>query len=231
MGSTSTSRIKATALGVLSAAAFTLPASAAQLFAASYDMPNGDGQASGGSFNYWDRDYTGLGLTTVDGAPLTDGLGDLTDGVIAPDIWLNTENVDGSGPYVGWYGPATLNPFITFRFGGIVTLNSISIHLDNSGQGGVFAPAAILVDGASQAFTAPVFGTAGIVQITGLALTGDTHTIQLQQAFDGTAWVFASEVSFFGDATAVPEPAGWALMLSGFGLAGAALRRRRTQAA
>ena len=27
--------------------------------------------------------------------------------------------------------------------------------------------------------------------------------------------------------TAVPEPASWALMLSGFGLAGAALRRRR----
>ncbi len=33
------------------------------------------------------------------------------------------------------------------------------------------------------------------------------------------------------DATAVPEPATWALMISGFGLAGATLRRRRTASA
>jgi hypothetical protein len=36
-----------------------------------------------------------------------------------------------------------------------------------------------------------------------------------------------SEVQFTGNA--VPEPASWALMIGGFGLAGAALRRRGTQ--
>jgi hypothetical protein len=35
----------------------------------------------------------------------------------------------------------------------------------------------------------------------------------------------------FTDSAAVPEPASWALMIGGFGLAGAALRRRRTAVA
>jgi hypothetical protein len=33
------------------------------------------------------------------------------------------------------------------------------------------------------------------------------------------------------DAAAVPEPAGWAMMIGGLGLAGAALRQRRPVAA
>ena len=37
----------------------------------SYDMPNGDGQAHSGSFNYWDLAYSGSGATSTDGAPLT----------------------------------------------------------------------------------------------------------------------------------------------------------------
>ena len=51
-------------------------------------------------------------------------------------------------------------------------------------------------------------------------------------AFTGA--VNMKKFSFAGlwdDAGAVPEPATWALMLSGFGLAGVALRRRRTAVA
>jgi len=58
------------------------PAGASSLPVASYDMNNGDGQASGGSFNYWDRFYTGTGATTTDDAPLNGGVGDLTDGIV-----------------------------------------------------------------------------------------------------------------------------------------------------
>lgn len=40
-----------------------------------------------------------------------------------------------------------------------------------------------------------------------------------------------SHLSFFGSETAVPEPAQWALMIGGFGLVGAAMRRRRAPVA
>ena len=44
--------------------ALALPASASSVFSSGYDMPNGDGTASGGSYNYWDKFYTGSGATT-----------------------------------------------------------------------------------------------------------------------------------------------------------------------
>jgi hypothetical protein len=203
--------------------AMSAAAHAAPLVVTSYSGPNGNGQASGGSFNYWDLAYNGIGATNVDGAPLTGGTGDLTDGVVASDFWFNVENVAGTGPYVGWYNQRTPNPTILFNFAGAPTVNQIDIHLDNSFVGGVFAPSAIWVDGVAQAFTAPSPGTIGTVSLTGLSLVGPSHSIQFFQANGG--WVFVSEISFFG-AAGVPEPASWALMIVGFGLAGGAVRRR-----
>jgi hypothetical protein len=216
--------MKMLALGVLAAAAVAAPAAAVEIAVSSYDTPNGDGQASGGSFNYWDLNYTGAGATNVDGAALSGGVGDLTDGVVASDFWFNTENGGGTGPYVGWYAPHTLNPLIAFELAGPANINQIDIHIDNSFVGGVFAPAAIWVDGVAQAFTAPAVGTIGTISLTGLNLTGTSHTIQFFQDLNG--WTFVSEIDFLGTA-AVPEPGTWALMIAGFGLAGAALRRRR----
>mgnify|MGYP000193255408 CR=1 FL=1 len=74
MGSTFRIRV----LGSLAAAAVlaATPAAAVQLFATSYDTPNGDGVAHSGSFNYWDKAYSGTGMTTVDGAaPLSAAVG------------------------------------------------------------------------------------------------------------------------------------------------------------
>ena len=205
-----------------------MPALAAPITVSSYAMPNGDGQASGGSFNYWDLAYSGSGSTNVDGAALTGGTGDLTDGVVASDFWYNVENGGGTGPYVGWYLPTTPNPLITFNFASLSTINDISIHIDNSHVGGVFAPAAILINGVSQSFTAPGVGTIGFINFTGLGLVGNSLTIEFQQ---GGGWTFVSEISFDGRAGVVPEPTSWAMMVAGFGVVGMQIRRRRRLAA
>lgn len=215
-------------LMTLAAMGLAAPALAAQVAVSTYDMNNGGGQASGGSYNYWDKAYSGSGATSTDGAPLTGGTGDLTDGVVASDFWYNVENGAGTGPYVGWYTPGVgqLNPTINFNFSGSPTITSARLHIDNSYVGGVFAPSAIWIDGAAVAWSGPAVGTIGWVDILGLNLTGGSHSLQL---FQNGGWVFVSEVEFFGRG-GVPEPATWALMIGGFGLTGAMLRRRRTLA-
>jgi PEP-CTERM motif len=215
--------IKHLGFAFIASCAAAIPAHATtQIFSTGYDTPNGDGQASTGTYNYWDKNYSGAGATTTDGAALTGGSGDLTDGVVATDFWYNVENVAGTGPYVGWVREATLNPLVTFYFAGSPAINAINIHLDNSGAGGVFSPSSIFVDGIAQAFTGPALGSIGWASIGGLNLTGGSHTIQFNQG-GPTNWTFVSEVTFSG---AIPEPASWAMMIAGFGLVGAAMRRR-----
>lgn len=186
-----------------------------------YDTPNGDGVASGGSLNYWDATYSGAGATTTDGAPLTGGAGVLTDGAVATNYWFNTENAAGTGPYVGWFAGATANPVVTFHFAAGSYIREIDLSVDNSTVGGVFQPAKILIDGVDTEFVHLQPGTFGIIGITGLGLTGPSHTIEFDQ--QPGAWVFVSEVAFSGS---IPEPATWSLLVAGFGMVGAAVRRR-----
>jgi hypothetical protein len=80
----------------------------------------------------------------------------------------------------------------------------------------------------AHAFAGPAPGTIGTVTFDGLSLTGADHTVQFVQN-QTFVWTFVSEVSFFGDVTrgGVPEPATWAMLIAGFGLAGGMMRRRR----
>ncbi len=201
----------ATSMACLASTSFAAPVTVVD-----YSMANGSGQASGGSFNYWDRNYSGSGSTTTDGAALSGGLGKLTDGIISTSQWNLVSNNAGTGEYVGWWVNTTPSPTVTFNFGASVSIDSISIQLDNSGVGGVFAPTSILIDGVSQSFTAPSLGTVGSVVFGGLGLTGSSHTVQFVQR-PGT-WTFVSEVSFDNGTGRVPEPG--SLALAGLALAG-----------
>lgn len=185
----------------------------------SYDMPNG----YTGTYNYWDDSYTGAGDTQADGAALTGGLGDLTDGVIATENWNVVEGPRGpNGPYVGW----TVDPTITFNFDAVHDFTAITLHVDDSnGTGGVSPPLEVLVNGAST----PVIDPAGSapfpirIEFLPLELQSNTVTVQLIRR---NAWVFLSEVEFEADTGPgeVPLPAGGMLLLSGLG--GLALARR-----
>jgi hypothetical protein len=181
---------------------------AAPLEVASYEMFNGDGFASGGMFNYWDVNYTGAGSTNVDGAPLSGGVGDLTDNIIAPDNWFTVENLTGTGPYVGWRAAVTPNPLVTFRFATPVFLDSITIYVDDSnGVGGVSPPESIdigLEGGPYTNFpTTDPPGSAPLAfTFTGLGLTGSAVDLRFNNRNE---YIFVSQVTFNG--RAVPEPA------------------------
>lgn len=210
-------------LGLLLSAIFSaVPTYAATISPISYEMPNGYGQASGGSYNYWDKNYTGSGSTSTDGAYLSGGLGDLTDGIVTNLNWYSIENNGGTGPYVGWLD---INPTITFHFASSVNINSISIHADDSnGIGGVRLPSSVAFNGGAplsvvdpDASTSPSFLT-----FSNLSLIGSDLSITLSR---GDRWIFVDEISF--NTSAVPEPETYAMFLAGLGLMGAVSRRRR----
>jgi hypothetical protein len=211
------------------AAALALTALAAQaavVAPVSYDTPNGDGNAHGGTYNYWDKAYTGSGATSTDRSALTGGLGDLTDGVIPSLNWYATENNAGTGPYVGW---RDLDPTLTFHFGQTVHVTSITLYADDAdGIGGVYAPGGITVGGTDSSFLDPVGLDPNTFTVTGLDITTSDLSFTLHRRFPNS-WLFVSEITF--DATpAVPEPSTWTLGLGGLLTWGWAAVKRRQQA-
>jgi hypothetical protein len=218
---------------VLSLALLALSATlsqAAQLGVVSYDMPNGDGQAHNGTYNYWDAGYTGSGATITDGlsgSVLSGGTGKLVDGLISTQPWYDVSNSAGTGQYVGWVAPNVAA--ITFHFASTVLLDEIKLYVDNSHVGGVYAPDAVFVDGVS--YANPSWSQASppqLIDLTGLNLHGTSVTVTLHNFYDVVNWVFLSEAQFFGSASPVPEASSLAMMLGGVSLLSLLARRRRS---
>jgi hypothetical protein len=190
-------------------------AQAATIMPVSYSMRNG----YSGTYNYWDDSYNGSGNKTVNGALLTGGLGDLTDGTAASDNWFVAEAPAGPGPWVGW----SINPIITFSFNGVQDFSAVRIHFDDAdGRGGVSAPAGVTINGTRFVVANPVGSAPFWAEFMIGGLSGSALNITLERR---TNWVFASEFEFHDTTTVIPEPSTFA-MLGGALLAGVVVARR-----
>ncbi|CAN5843278.1 hypothetical protein BH11PLA1_BH11PLA1_23940 [soil metagenome] len=222
----------------LSVAALALSLTAAAAFAGtpnitpiSYDMANGDGNAHSGAFNYWDDTYNGLGATTTDRAPLTGGLGQLTDGIIGGNDWAADL---GEGPAQRWVGWNSFAPVITFHLGGLYHLNGILVHANNFNSGGVSLFANCMIElstdgganyGAPTLFTPSAGNFANTDAQYLQVFTGGPgiNATEVRLTLTGSnVWLFIDEVTLQG----FPVPAPSAVALGALSLFAASRRRR-----
>ena len=183
------------------------------LVPARYDMPNGDS----GTYPYWDKEYTGSGSTTNDGAWLSGGVGNLTDGIIASQSYQYVENHQGTGPYVGW---AYINPTITFHFGQPINVDRIVLFLDDDNRyGDVNLPSSVDVRAGDffQNFLVndPASSVPQEVELTGFVVRTDTIEIKMYRK---NKWIFMSEIQFFGWPEPPDEPGTEIYITRGLGL-------------
>jgi hypothetical protein len=155
-----------------------------------YDMLNGES----GSYTYYDDTYDGDGDNDQPLAPLTNGLGDLTDGVIATEHWNSTPV-----PYVGW---VSIDPTITFHFAEPVSIEAVTLHLDDSGGGGgVHPPTDVTITVNETTLVFPCSDPPGdepfAFNCSDLGLFGDLLELTIAD-YSTSGYMMLSEVEFFG---------------------------------
>jgi len=156
-----------------------------------YDMLNGEG----GTYTYYDDIYDGDGDRTQPLAPLSNGLGELTDEVIATEHWNQT-----SGPYVGW---VSVDPTITFHFAEPMNIDVVTLHLDDAGGGGgVDVPVDVTVSMGGDTLVFPGYDPPGdepfAFTCPDLGMSGDTLELTLADYTSSSSYMMLSEVQFYG---------------------------------
>lgn len=124
-----------------------------------------------------------------------------------------------------WFGIADIGtPSATFYFA--VPTNAFGFYLTGLGADAFGTSISVtLLDGSQTAFALTLNDNGG-AQYFGFTDTVEFTSVRIDQFTNGgDAWGI-DDVSY--NAAAIPEPATWAVMIGGFGLAGAALRRRRS---
>lgn len=198
-----------------------------------YSMVNGNT----GSYSYHDDNYSGSGNPLQDGSFLSGGTGKLTDGVIANDLWCNTESTevcgkigtDINGLYVGWLRKA---PTITFSFDPGTRIDRVVIYADDSefsrttntveagafSFGGVEAPSTARIFELGQTFNLGNVANGGpnryILDFN--AITTSTLTMNLTGL---SPWIFVSEIQFEDTTLAVEANAPATATIFAFALA------------
>lgn len=133
--------------------------------------------------------------------------------------------VGGGGNFIGYFNYTADNSQIVIDFSGPVTwsasgtsLNSGGLYIDN---GALFTNPNIVISSVSINAASTVLGSFGAGNITFNANNVALSWANLSFTDDS---LLILDINGHG---AVPEPASWALMIAGFGIAGAAMRRRQ----
>ena len=188
----------------------------------SYDLPNG--QLGGDVPNFFDDTYTGTGNKHAVLAPLTGGLGDLTDGVIATTNW--------NGQYLRYVGWDSIDPKISFHFENSVSLDNVRFYFDDAEFGGVDNPAGVTISNGTTSLFAAVSDPPGsapfVFDFNTHGLSGADFDVTIHRN-GAPKWVMVSEVQFTGTqgTAAVPEPSSMAILATGLVSTGIVRLRRK----
>lgn len=160
-----------------------------------YTATPAQGQAVGGSWNYFDDTGT-----------------QLIDGVLGVDNW--TANL-GNGNAYEWVGWLTIQPVITFNFSLPVTVTSVTLGLSRDEGAGIYIPPSITIGGESFSLASNAFANSSRADLT-FNLTRSVAGNQLMLTVNNIPgqWAFVDEVKF----TAVPEPSSLGLLGCGAAL-------------
>ncbi len=153
-----------------------------------------------------------------------------TSDTVEFDVTANGTGLQYAGALIGWGSSRAYLIRVQQQFGG-----GFSHFIFSSGNNPAFFfgfPTAL-----SQAFTsghikASVIGNIGTLTITPTGGATQVYQNTFSTAFSGgtpgLGFYGQTRIDNFSDgAAAVPEPATWAMLIAGFGLAGSLLRRRR----
>jgi hypothetical protein len=220
----------AAAGAALAALALAAPASAAELVTNGgfEDIGAGATPEGWGGLTYY-TDGTHPGNVLLPGWSVDAGSVDLTD---THTVWGPAASGEYSLDINGW-DAGTISQALSTVIGKTYTVS----FAYSRNAAGAPDPATADVSAGGNVFHVSaandpnLFGTGGhmLWQTGSFSFTGTGHdTIQLMATVPGNGGVFFDNVSVTGG---VPEPATWALMIGGFGLAGGALRRRRVASA
>lgn len=197
------------AVAAVSAQALLAPLSAQLINPLSYTATPGQGQAQGGSYNYFD-----------------DGGTQLTDGVLGVNNWAANLGNGNAQEWVGWL---SVQPSLLFTLPAAFQVTQVRIGFNNSqGYGGIYLPVDLTINGTGYGLTGNEIpaGERGWV-------TFNTNFFSNQVQIDMTdynsgRWIFVDEVEIYGRGV-VPEPSSFALMAVGVGAMALLLRRRRVR--
>jgi hypothetical protein len=174
------------------------------IFPVSYDVQNGNT----GAFTYQDDSYAGQGDRTVDGAYLTGGLGQLSDGIVS-SLWSWSSQADAA-PWIGWQ---YTDPDVRFVFDEEKFVDTINLHTLANRQAGidVWDSVAVSLDGGAPTLfplNASAF-TDNSLHSVALPINARATTVRLSLVSDWE-WGFLSEVEFVGRPSG-PRVAGFAV--------------------